>query len=143
MKRLQEVLTVRKGRYRAFFNGEDLGKPASPPEIRAKYDAVNATVHDENNFSIQLEGEPEIYARITLKLYDVSKALRMLSEMPQQPGELQLKNGYLQTAEVLNFPVSRLLPEWEFEPSFTGDHLITVRFFARADETGKLFYFFS
>ena len=142
MKRLQEILTVRKGRYRAFFNGEDLGKPASPPEIRAKYDAVNATVHDENNFSSQLEGEPEIYARITLKLYDVAKVLRMLSQVPLQSGELQLKNGDLQTAEVLSFPVSRLLPEWEFEPSFTGDHLITVRFLAKADGQGQLFRFF-
>ena len=140
MNRLQEILNISRGRYRAFYRKEDLGKLAAPPEIRAGYDAVKLTVHNENNFSRQLEGEPEISAKITLKLNAVGKALQLLSSLPFEAGELYLKNGDSADSEELYFPVSRLLPEWEFEPSFAGEHLITIRFRAKADETGKLFY---
>ncbi|MBE6357004.1 MAG: hypothetical protein E7058_07835 [Lentisphaerae bacterium] len=141
MDTLKELFKIRRGRYRAFYQGEDLGKLAAPPEVRAKYAAASAIVHNDYNYSREVEGEPEVSARITLRLYHIGKALKLLSQLPFSPGALELTNMGLEPAEKLIFPLSRLLPEWEFEPSFSGDHLITVKFCAKPDEAGKLFYF--
>ena len=142
MSQLKELLTSRKGKSRICFKSEDLGWPAAPPWIKAGCDAVNLPVFPDGEFARFAEGYPELSARIILKLTDVAKALELLAALPaSESGKLQLINRDCRPPMELAFPVCRLLPEWEFEPSFTENHLITIKFSAIPDENGKLFYF--
>ena len=87
MGTLKDLLEVRRGRYRAYFNGGELGELAFPPEVKAGYDAVNFMVHASP--SRQLEGHRELKAVIRLKLKAVNRAFTLLSwEQPE--GELRL-----------------------------------------------------
>lgn len=140
MAQLKELLTARKGKYRICFKGENLGLPAAPPWIKAGSDSVNLPLFPDGEFARFAEGFPELAARIVLKLTDVARALELLASLPAENGKLQLIDHDCRPAMELCFPVCRLLPEWEFEPSFTENHLITVKFYAVPDENGKLFY---
>lgn len=139
MGKLNDLLERSRGRYRASFRGNDLGELASPPEIKADYDAERFTVHALP--SKKLEGCGEKHARITLKLKSVNRGLSLLSEKTPSPGQLFLTLRNMSNSMQLEFPESQLLPEWEFEPSFTGDHILTLHFFSRSGTNGELFYF--
>lgn len=141
MGTLKDLLTVNRGRYRAHFDGGDLGELASPPEIKADYNASTLLIRGEDRPSEKLEGCRELQAKITLKLKAVDHALLLLENIPENGRNLQLINSDLHHRSELLFPETKLLPVWEFEPSFTGDHLITLHFFARNTPEGKLFYF--
>ena len=141
MGTLREILEIRRGIYRASFAGTDLGELAAPPEIRADYSSTGMSVHPAADGSRRMEGEPELRAKIVLKLKALHLALSILDDPPSATALLRLHNPDRRHSATLDFPVSRLLPVWEFAPSFTGDHLITVHFHAAADQTGRLFYY--
>lgn len=141
MSRLSDLLSVSRGVYRGYFAGEDLGGLAAPPVIKADYDVPSLLVKGESRPSERLEGCRELQAKITLKLKNVNLAWRLLENIHSEADKLELVNSGNRSNTRLTFPESWLLPVWEFEPSFTGDHLITLHFFSRNDGDGKLFYF--
>ena len=141
MGNLWDLMEVSRGKYRAFYGGNDLGELASPPEIKADYESRTLLVHDPVLPSRTLEGKAELHALITLKLRAVSRGLELLSSRGEETAELLLKNGGRNEKLQLNFPCVRLLPSWEFIPSFAGEHIITLKFSALMDQSGRLFYF--
>lgn len=138
---LTEVLSVKRGKYRAAFGGVELGELASPPEIRADYDTGTIPVFGGTGYSRNIEGGKELYARINLKTKSVIQALDFLNDLPSDPLALLLYNPDQKPEFRLEFPAVHLLPVWNFEPSFSGDHLISINFYAESDINGKLFYF--
>ena len=140
MGRLSDLMENRRGGFRAYFAGMDHGELAASPEIRADYETGNIAVLDEVCGTRTVEGEPEVNALIKLPLKAVRRMLILLSDLPAESGELRLTNHAPSGDLTLVFPQSRLLPVWEFIPSQTGDHRITVRFSAVSDSEGELFY---
>ena len=141
MGKLSDIMENRRGSFRAYFNGIDLGELASSPEIKADYDTGNFILLDEIHATRTEEGIPELRARIKLPLKAIKRILHLLHDLPAESGELRLTNHSPGGSLELCFPSSRLLPVWEFIPSLTGDHRITVHFSASSDSAGKLFYF--
>ena len=139
MSRLNEFLERRRGRCQAVFGSRELGELASPPEIKAGYDAERFTIHALP--SKKLEGCSEKRAEITLKLKSVNRGFALLSEKSDYLLPLTLKTSITDDSGVLEFPETQLLPEWEFEPSFTGDHILILHFLSRCGANGQLFYF--
>lgn len=139
MSKLNELLERRRGRYQAVFGSEELGELASPPEIKAGYDSENFTIHALP--SKKVEGCSEKRAKITLRIKSVNRGFALLSGETGTLLPLVLKTSPADGGGVLEFPETRLLPEWEFEPSFTGDHILTLHFFSRCGANGQLFYF--
>ena len=140
MSTLKELLEFGRGVYRAFFDETDLGTLAVPPEVKAEGRHPSLTIRDTDAWTRTQTGEPELRAEIRLKLKSVYLGFSMLSDPPAS-GRLRLINSDRRRPAELDFPVCRLLPEWEFAPSFIGDHLLTVHFLAEADDEGRLFYF--
>ncbi len=141
MGNLKDLLEVRRGRFRAVCNGNDLGELAGPPEIRAGYEAENFIIHDPVLLSRTVESGAELHASIVLKLKSAALGLSLLDSPPPEPLVLELRNTSGNGPLVLTFPHCRLLPVWEFAPGFTGEHLITLKFSAASDPKGKLFYY--
>lgn len=140
MSKLNDLLERRRGRYRAEFGGSDLGELASPPEINADYDSEKFTIHALP--SRKLEGCSEKYAEITLKLKGVSRGFGLLSSPPETLKTLKLHTpDETGSGVTLEFPESELLETWQFEPSFAGDHILTLHFLSRCGANGQLFYF--
>ena len=139
MSKLNELLERRRGRYQAVFGNEELGELASPPEIKAGYDSEHFTIHALP--SKKLEAFSEKRAKITLHLRSVNRGFTLLSSENESLLPLLLKTSAADGGGILEFPETRLLPEWEFEPSFTGDHILTLYFFSRCGANGQLFYF--
>lgn len=140
MGTLREILEFGRGVYRAFFEETDLGILAVPPEVRAECRHASLSIRHTDLRPRTQEGEPELRADIKLKLKSVYLGFAMLNDPPAS-GRLRLVNSDRRRPAELAFPVCRLLPEWEFAPSFIGDHLLTVHFRAESDDLGKLFYF--
>ena len=143
MGNLKDLLEVRRGKFRAFCNGNDLGELADPPEIRAGYEATNFTIHDPVMFSRGVESRAGLHASIVLKLKSVERGLSMLDSPPSEPAVLELHNAAGNGPLVLKFPECRLLPAWELAPGYSGEHRITLKFSAECDAKGKLFYYSS
>ena len=141
MGHLRDLLENRRGKFRAYYKSVDLGELASPPEVKAGFDLHTLQIHDPILSSRILEGHSGIHASVQLKLKAVCRALELLSDIPDESGALELRNTETGQPMKLLFPESRLLPSWEFVPTFAGDHLITLKFSAYSDSKGKLFYF--
>lgn len=139
MSVLKEFFETRRGIYRAYFKDKDLGQLALPPEIKSDYDSA-VFMTKENGTGIR-ESYTEIFANISLHLKSVIRGFNLLDSMPLPTGELILKNPEKNNLMELNFPLCQLLPIWNFSPSFTGDHHLTLKFKASVPQNGKLFYF--
>ncbi|MBR7120943.1 MAG: hypothetical protein IKC94_01730 [Lentisphaeria bacterium] len=141
MSNLKDLLEVRRGQFRAEYDGNDLGELAAPPEIKAGYESASFVIHDPVLLSRTLESDAELHAAITLKLKSLNRALSLLDSPPSEPVVLKLRNTGGNGELVLTFPAVKLLPVWEFAPGFSGEHLITLKFSAECDSKGKLFYY--
>ena len=141
MGNLKDLLEVRRGKFRAVCNGKDLGELADPPEIRAGYEAENFVIHDPLLLSRTVESQAELHAGIILKLKSVERGLSLLDSPPSEPAVLELHNTGGNGPLVLKFPECRLLPAWELAPGYSGEHRITLKFSAKCDVKGKLFYY--
>ena len=139
MSKLNELLERRRGKYKAVFGSIELGELASPPEIKAGYDSEHFTIHALP--SKKLEGYSEKRAKIILRLKMVAKGFELLTGDISAALNLSLSNSGEGSGIKLDFPEAKLLPEWEFEPSFTGDHILVLHFSARCAAEGQLFYF--
>ena len=140
MGRLSDLMEHRRGEFRAYFAGMDLGELAAAPEIKANYEAKNFLMQDEVHISRSVEGIPELHATVKLPLKGIRRILVLLSQYPIGSGELRLVNHSPSQELTLIFPESRLLPVWEFIPGMTGEHRIVVQFSAGINSEGKLFY---
>jgi len=140
MNCIKDIINHRHGRFRAFFDGRDLGELASPPEIRAGYEAANFAVQGDSVFARTIEAAPELSAVIKIRVKAVQQALELLEQQPGAQGKLLLKNPDCRPVMQLLFPDCRLQPAWEFAPAFTGEHHILLQFSAKCDSAGKLFY---
>ena len=139
MSSIRGMMNQRHGRFRAVYNGADLGELACPPEIRAGYEAESFTVQENFALARTIEAVPELSAVIRLRVKAVQLALELLDKLPGNSGELLLRNPDCRPEMELLFPDCRLLPVWEFTPSFTGSHHILLQFSARCGANGKLF----
>lgn len=142
MNKINDVTALQRGRYRADFNGKDLGILVSPPEISADYEAVSLTVYDgrEPLGYDEIENTPRLFGMVKLCSGAVAETLRLLFGGAWQTGVLTLTPEFPGTGITLRFPAAQLLPKWEFEPERSGNHSLHVYLRLRADSDGKLFY---
>ena len=142
MNKINDVTALQRGRYRADFQGKDLGILTAPPEITADYEAVALTVCDAAQPSGygEIENAPHLFGMVKLSCGAVSEVLQLLADGLWQTGELNLHPEFPGTGAALRFPVAQLLAKWEFEPERSGNHAIRIYLRLRADSAGKLFY---
>ena len=140
MSKLNDLSAQWRGKFRAFFKARDLGDLALPPEIRADYSVIKIPVLTENNAPSSVESRPQLSGTIALKLKSPEIALELLSSEESQTGELKLHPELSRFGKTIIFPSARLLPRWEFEPSFTGEHILSLHFELKQSESGKLFF---
>ena len=139
MSKLNDLSSQWRGKFRAFFKELDLGDLALPPEIRADYSVIRVSVLTENNAPGSVESRPQLSGTIALKLKSPEIGLELLSGENCQTGELKLLPELSRLGKTIIFPSAKLLPRWEFEPSFTGEHVLSLHFELNQSESGKLF----
>ena len=142
MNSINDVTTLQRGRYRADFNGQDLGILLAPPEISADYETVSLAVCDETLPSGygEIGNKPQLFGMVRLSSGAVSEVLRLLADSAWQSGKLRLQPEFPGTGAALDFPAAQLLPKWEFEPERNGNHMVRIYLRLQADSAGKLFY---
>jgi hypothetical protein len=142
MKDVQEMCSRHYGSYRAEFAGNELGKLPAPPEIKADYEAVKFPVYDETSAAgyRRITNKARLFGEISMDLPVRDELWQLLFTGQWQSGELILIPEKLSGCMHLRFPSAQLLPRWEFEPSCTGTHFITLHWQLSEDSDGKLFY---
>ncbi len=139
MDKLDDIFSQWRGKFRAFFRSADLGELALPPEIRTDYSVIKVPVSAGNNYPGQVESLPQLSGSVNLKLKSPGAGLELLSGEIFQRGELKLLPEMSRFGKTIIFPAAKLLPRWEFEPSFAGEHILTLHFELNQSESGKLF----
>ena len=142
MSKINDVTASQRGRYRADFDGKDLGILLSPPEINADFETVSLSICDETLPSgyREIENTPRLSGLVKLRSGAVTEILQLLFHSAWHTGELTLLPEFPGTGVTLCFPAAQLLPKWDFEPGHSGSHSLRIYLRLRADSAGKLFY---
>ncbi len=145
-----DLTCIKQYPYSVSFGEINLGPIAEPPRIEIENRINESQIWENHGIDASYQQLEENQARIFIRTKNIETALTLAAQFrrsmhinaPDKRKELRFTPiTENENEKQLIFPVAILLPDLEYEPTFGGDHLITLHFRAYPDNNDVLFTF--